>query len=69
MSNISFSKTFSVNIPSINLNDEANITFRLVLDTPSISEFTASFSSGARSGSNVGIRAGKEYLNLKGVVE
>tara|TARA_R110000868_G_scaffold278392_1_gene538236 strand:+ start:68 stop:739 length:672 start_codon:yes stop_codon:yes gene_type:complete len=32
-------------------------------------EFTASFSSGARSGSNVGIRAGKEYLNLKGVVE
>ena len=33
------------------------------------SEFTASLSSGARSGSNVGIRAGKEYLNLKGIVE
>lgn len=33
------------------------------------SEFTASLSSGARSGRNVGIRAGKEYLNLKGVVE
>ena len=33
------------------------------------SECAASFSSGARSGSNVGIRAGKEYLNLKGIVE
>jgi hypothetical protein len=32
-------------------------------------EFTASFSSGAKSGSNEGIRAGKEYLNVKGVVE
>jgi len=32
-------------------------------------EFTASFSSGAKSGSNVGIRAGREYLDIKGVVE
>ena len=32
-------------------------------------EFTASFSSGAKSGSNIGIRAGKEYLDIKGVVE
>jgi hypothetical protein len=32
-------------------------------------EFTASFSYGAKSGSNVGIRAGREYLDIKGVVE
>ena len=32
-------------------------------------EFTASFSSGAKSGSNVGINAGKQYLNIQGVVE
>jgi hypothetical protein len=47
MSNLSFSKTCSVNIPSINLNDEADIKFRLVLDTPSISDFTASISQGS----------------------
>jgi hypothetical protein len=32
-------------------------------------EYTASFSSGAKSGRNVGINAGKEYLNVKVVVE
>jgi hypothetical protein len=47
MSNISFSKTFSVNIPSINLNQGNNIKFRLVLDTPAISNFTASLSQGS----------------------
>ena len=46
MPNISFSKTFSVNIPSINLNDGDDIKFRLVLDTPAISDFTASLSVG-----------------------
>jgi len=47
MSNISFSKTFSVNIPSINLNQGNNIKFRLVLDTPAINTFTASLSPGS----------------------
>ena len=47
MPNISFSKTFNVDIPSINLNDGANIKFRLVLDTPAISTFTASLSPGS----------------------
>jgi hypothetical protein len=32
-------------------------------------EYTTSFSSGAKSGRNVGINAGKEYLNVKVVVE
>jgi hypothetical protein len=32
-------------------------------------EYTTSFSSGAKNGRNVGINAGKEYLNVKVVVE
>jgi len=32
-------------------------------------EFTTSFSSGAKGGRNIGIRAGKEYLTIKGTVE
>lgn len=47
MANISFSKTFSVSIPSINLAQNNNIKFRLVLDTPAISDFTASLSPGS----------------------
>ena len=47
MSNISFSKTFNVDIPSVNLIQGNNIKFRLVLDTPAISNFTASLSQGS----------------------
>jgi hypothetical protein len=47
MPNISFSKTFNVDIPSVNLIQGNNIKFRLVLDTPAISSFTASLSQGS----------------------
>jgi hypothetical protein len=47
MPNISFSKTFNVDIPSVNLIQGNNIKFRLVLDTPAISNFTASLSQGS----------------------
>lgn len=46
MANISFSKSFNVNIPSENLSVGDKITFRLILETPSISNFTASMSQG-----------------------
>lgn len=47
MPNISFSKTFNVNLPSVNLIQDDNITFRLVLETPLINNFTASISQGS----------------------
>lgn len=46
MANISFSKSFNVNLPSENLSIGDEITFRLILETPSISNFTASISQG-----------------------
>lgn len=46
MANISFSKLFNISLPSVNLTVGDKITFRLILETPSISNFTASMSQG-----------------------
>jgi cold shock CspA family protein len=46
MPHISFQKTFNVNLPSENLTQGDKISFRFVLDSPLINDFTASLSPG-----------------------
>lgn len=53
MPNTSFSKTFSVDISSTDLGAGDVLYYKLVLDTPTISDFTASISQGRLSVSSL----------------